>query len=196
MRVYRFDIVLQVNLYVEGNYSLEDFAEYIRKEAVVLRQESFGTELLHAVGYTYYSRAKQFLGKDELLGLTGFWHGVKERSHAVGSFFSVLKSATKAVSSARDIEAHANASAANGQGQPPPPEMLKAAEANMRDLMIKAVTMEVQSVIGDVCDRLLTGTTVGKPKELAKKRAAALKVIGSIYKSIDPPPPGESKNFF
>ncbi len=160
----------------------------------MLRKESLGTELLHAVGYTYDMRAKQYLGKDELLGLTSFWHGMRERGHAINSFFSTIKSASKAVSSARDIQAHADASG-SGQAQPPP-AMLKAAEANMRDLMIRAVSLEVQSVIGDVCDRLLIGSTAGKSKEIARKRAVALKIIGSIYKRIDPPPPGESNNFF
>ena len=158
-----------------------------------MRKESFGTELLHAVGYTYDTRAKQFLGKDELLGLTGVWHGLRERGHAINSFFSTLKSATKAVSSARDIQ-NATNTAPNTQ---PPPEMLKAAEANMRDLMIKAVTLEVQSVIGDVCDRLLIGSLVGRrEKGLGRKRAQALKIIGDIYKHIDPPPPSECNNFF
>lgn len=195
-------LLKKINLYVEGNYSAADFQEYIKKDAMILRKESLGTELLRAVGYTYEIRARQHLGKDELLGLTGFWHSVRERGHSISNVFSTVKAATKAISSAREIQEHSDKAAANGTGPvEPPPELVKEAGTNMKDLMIKAVTMEVQSVIGDVCDEVLETKHAPNLQPKAKKielkrRADALKIIGKVYSNIPPPPPGEGNDFF
>lgn len=194
-------LLKKINLYVEGNYSAADFQEYIRKDAMILRKESLGTELLHAVGYTYEIRARQHLGRDELLGLTGIWHSVRERGHSISNVFSTVKAASKAMNSARNIQ-EMNEKA--GGPVEPPPEMLKEVGSNMKDLMVKAVTMEVQSVIGDVCDEVLESSShssnhnvIPKAKKAElKKRAEALKIMGKVYSAVTPPPPGEGNNFF
>ena len=195
-------LLKKINLYSEGNYTAAEFAEYIKQEAFRLRKESLGTELLHAVGYTYEIRARQHLGRDEFLGLTGVWHSVRERGHSISNFFSTVKAASKAINSARNIQDMNDKATANGSGPvEPPPEMVKEAGTNMKDLLIKAVTIEVQSVIGDVCDEVLETNhapnlqTKAKKLDL-KKRAEALKIIGKVYCSIPAPPPGEGNDFF
>lgn len=167
-----------------------------------LRKESLGTELLHAVGYTYEIRARQHLGRDEFLGLTGVYHSIRERGHTVSNIFSTVKAASKAMNSARNIQELNDKSVANGSGPiEPSNEMVKEAGDNMKNLLIKAVTIEVQSVIGDVCDEILESAhapnlaTKAKKAEL-KKRAEALKIIGKIYSATPAPPPNESNNFF
>ena len=195
-------LLKKISLFSEGNYSAIEFQDYIKQEALRLRQESLGTELLHAVGFTYEIRARQLLGRDELLGLTGVWHSVRERGNSISNFFSTVKAASKAIHSARSIQEINDKSVINGNGPvEPPPEMIKEAGTNMRDLLIKAVTIEVQSVIGDVCDEVLESNyapnLVKKSKKIElKKRAEALKIIGKVYSSITPPPPGESNDFF
>lgn len=195
-------LLKKINLYSEGNYTQEEFSEYIKQEALRLRKESLGTELLHAVGYTYEIRARQHLGRDELLGLTGVWHSVRERGHSISNFFSTVKAASKAINSARNIQDINDKATANGTGPvEPPPEMVREAGTNMKDLLIKAVTIEVQSVIGDVCDVVLETNrapnlqTKAKKLEL-KKRAEALKIIGKVYCATPAPPPGEGNDFF
>lgn len=195
-------LLKKINLYSEGNYTAEEFAEYIKQEALRLRKESLGTELLHAVGYTYEIRARQHLGRDELLGLTGVWHSVRERGHSISNFFSTVKAASKAINSARNIQDMNDKATANGTGLvEPPPEMVREAGTNMKDLLIKAVTIEVQSVIGDVCDEVLETNRAPnlqtKAKKLdLKKRAEGLKIIGKVYCSTPAPPPGEGNDFF
>lgn len=192
----------KINLYTEGNFSVSEFQEYIKEEAMRLSKESLGTELLHAVGYTYEIRARQHLGRDELLGLTGFYHSIRERGHTVSNIFSTVKAATKAISSARNIQEMNDKSVANGTGPiEPSNQMVREAGDNMKNLLVKAVTIEVQSVIGEVCDEILE---MGRAPNLAakakkadlKKRAEALKIIGKIYSSTPAPPPQESNNFF
>lgn len=195
-------LLKKINLYSEGNYTAAEFQEYIKQEALRLRKESLGTELLHAVGYTYEIRARQHLGRDELLGLTGVWHSVREKGHSISNFFSTVKAASKAINSARNIQDMNDKATANGTGPvEPPPEMVREAGTNMKDLLIKAVTIEVQSVIGDVCDEVLETShapnlqSKTKKTEL-KKRAEALKIIGKVYCSTQPPPAGEGNDFF
>lgn len=194
-------LLKKINLYSEGNYTTEEFSEYIKQEALRLRKESLGTELLHAVGYTYEIRARQHLGRDELLGLTGVWHSVRERGHSISNFFSTVKAASKAINSARNIQDINDKATANGTGPvQPPPEMVREAGTNMKDLLIKAVTIEVQSVVGDVCSEVLETNHApnlqSKTKKLElKKRAEALKIIGKVYCSTLAPPPGEGNDF-
>ena len=61
-------LLKKITLYTEGNFTTAEFQEYIKEEAMRLRKESLGTELLHAVGYTYEIRARQHLGRDEFWG--------------------------------------------------------------------------------------------------------------------------------
>ncbi len=195
-------LLKKITLYTDGNFSAKEFEDYIREEATRLRTESLGTELLHAVGYTYEIRARRHLGRDELLGLTGVWHSVREKGHSISNFFSTVHAAGKAIHSARNIQEMSDKATANGSGPvEPPPHLVKEAGDNMRDLLVKAVTVEVQSVTGDVCDDILESAhapnLVSKAKKLElKKRAEALKIIGKVYCSTKAPPPGESNNFF
>ena len=96
---------------------------------------------------------------------------------------STVKAASKAMNSARNIQELNDKSVANGSGPiEPSNEMVKEAGDNMKNLLIKAVTIEVQSVIGDVCDEILESAhapnlaTKAKKAEL-KKRAEALKLL-------------------
>ena len=195
-------LIRKINLYTEGNFSVAEFEEYIREETMRLRKESLGTELLHAVGYTYEIRARQLLGRDEFLGLTGVYHSIRERGHTVSNFFSTVKAASKAINSAKSIQDMNDKAAGKGTAPiEPSNEMVKEAGDNMKNLLVKAVTIEVQSVIGDVCDEILETVhapnlaTKAKKADL-KKRAEALKIIGKIYSATPAPPPNESNNFF
>lgn len=51
-------------------------------EAEELRNESFGVELLHAVGFVYTSKAKQFVASNQSIwGVGGWLHGVQNKYH-------------------------------------------------------------------------------------------------------------------
>ena len=60
----------------------------------------------------------------------------------------------------------------------------------------KGSKMEVESVVRDVCDLLLSGQPLDAgdtavPKEVVKRRADALKTIGRIFESVQPDPEHE-----
>ena len=46
-------------LHSEGNFGKDDLVAYAREEANRLKEESFGPELLQAIGYTYAIRGRQ-----------------------------------------------------------------------------------------------------------------------------------------
>lgn len=52
----------------ENAYSDREFAEYARQEAEALSRQSFGPELLVAIGYMYVQQAKQFLTQFKTFG--------------------------------------------------------------------------------------------------------------------------------
>ena len=47
-----------------------------------LKKESYGVELLHAIGFVYASKAKQFLASNQtLFGVGGWLHNVQGKYH-------------------------------------------------------------------------------------------------------------------
>lgn len=61
---------------------VNSFRTICQIEAEELRNESFGVELLHAVGFVYSSKAKHFLATSQSLwGVGGWLHGVQNRYH-------------------------------------------------------------------------------------------------------------------
>ncbi|KAG5460322.1 MAG: X-domain of DnaJ-containing-domain-containing protein, partial [Olpidium bornovanus] len=65
----------------------------IRAEAEELKSESYGVELLHSIGYTYSSKARQYLGKDVAFGVPKFFQQVREKGHIISETVSTLRSA-------------------------------------------------------------------------------------------------------
>jgi len=46
----------------------------------------------------------------------------------------------------------------------------------------KGSKLEVESVLREVCDRVLSDPTV--PKSTLRRRAEALKIVGSVYENV------------
>ncbi|KAI9275825.1 X-domain of DnaJ-containing-domain-containing protein [Phascolomyces articulosus] len=85
----------KVDLYVKGERdpeSVKSFEDQIKMEAEKLKNESYGLELLHAIGGVYSSKAKHFLG---LKGgeMPSIFHNVKQKRHIMKELWSTVKSA-------------------------------------------------------------------------------------------------------
>jgi hypothetical protein len=86
----------RLSIYADGPCdaaATKAFEDQIRVEAEDLKAESYGVELLHAIGFTYTLKAKQFLGKNEMLGLGSWFHGVREKGHILSETVSTLRAA-------------------------------------------------------------------------------------------------------
>lgn len=147
-------------LLTDGLYAEHEFEEYIQRESDILYKESFGPQLLQTVGYMYAIKAKQYLGRTSFLGLAGFYHSMRETGH-------VISNAARVVSSARAAQRQVDQT-----GE------LDAEMAS--ETILKLGSLDVELVVGKVCERVLNDTTLSKDK--LRGRARALKMIGDIYK--------------
>lgn len=163
-------------LYTGGLYTPDEFAEHCRKEAVNLSRESFGPELLRSVGYVYGMRAKQHLGKSSFLGLPSLYHSIKEKGHIVSHVFSTVSAARDVYSDVQRQQAASNGNRTSDGGA------VELDEQRVRNMVWQAASLEVESVLREVCDAVLSNAD----RMLLRKRATALKIIGDAYRHYSP----------
>ena len=166
-------LIKKISLYTDGLYSLEEFKEYIGKEARNLYNESYGPQLLYSVGYIYAIKAKQYLGKDKFLGIAGFLHTVREKGHLVGTMAG-------AISTAHQVQKEQEA-----RERSPGGEVSEAEQERIFEVIWRITSLDIKVVLGRVCETVLEGgggVIVGK--DVGRRRATALKAIGDIYKSV------------
>ena len=172
-------------LYTEGHYTEGEFAEYCSKEASNLRQESFGPELLKSVGYVYSMRAKQFLGKSSFLGLSSVYHSIKEKGHIVSQVYSTISAAHDMYADVQrqqrqQVHEHDAGSATTRPHQSfeGGRETVELDVEKLKKVIWQAASLDVESVLRDVCDAVLCNTD----KVHLRRRAEALKILGDAYK--------------
>ncbi|KAJ4488950.1 X-domain of DnaJ-containing-domain-containing protein [Lentinula edodes] len=156
-------------------------------EAEELSHESYGPELLQAIGFVYVSKAKQFLATNQtFLGVGGWLHNVQGKYHVFSETVSTLRSALELKSVFDQIQA------AEKAGNLSPEERQKleeqAAEKGLQALF-KGAKLEIDSVLREVCDRILlleaedpSSSSIGREK--AVLRAAALQILGEAYMGV------------
>lgn len=178
-------------LYVDGLYSEAEFREYCGKEAANLRKESYGLELLQTVGYVYTNKAKQFLGKDEFLGLASLYHQVKEKGHIVSGLFSTISAYSDlARDQKQKQQQQQQLQQKSSPDSPKDDDVLNddksVDEAKVFALVWKMSALEVESVLREVCEMLLVLNTDGSTRLVLQKRAQALKILGDAYRKVQP----------
>ncbi|KAG6381661.1 X-domain of DnaJ-containing-domain-containing protein [Boletus reticuloceps] len=80
------------------------FQEKVKLEAEDLKLESFGVELLHAIGTVYSVKATSFLKSKKFLGLGGFWSRIKEKGSVAKDAWGVIGSALSVQSLMQEME--------------------------------------------------------------------------------------------
>ncbi|KIK69487.1 hypothetical protein GYMLUDRAFT_35551 [Collybiopsis luxurians FD-317 M1] len=146
-------------------------------EAEELSHESYGPELLQAIGFVYTSKAKHFLATNQtFLGVGGWLHNVQGKYHVFSETVSTLRAAIELKAVFDQIQA------AEKAGNLSPEERKKleeqAAEKGLQALF-KGAKLEIDSILREVCDRLLEDPNVSKEK--AVLRAVALQMLGEAY---------------
>ncbi|KAJ4490986.1 X-domain of DnaJ-containing-domain-containing protein [Lentinula aciculospora] len=161
--------------------------EICELEAEDLSHESYGPELLQAIGFVYVSKSKHFLATNQtFLGVGGWLHNVQGKYHVFSETVSTLRAAIELKAVFDQIQA------AEKAGNLSPAERQKleeqAAEKGLQALF-KGAKLEIDSILREVCDRLLEDPNVGREK--AVLRAAALQMLGEAYGSV-----GSARNQF
>ncbi|KAG0250281.1 hypothetical protein BG011_008508 [Mortierella polycephala] len=175
------NLVHKLSIYTDGpcDYNAAvAYQEMVRLEAEELKAESYGVELLHAIGFTYTLKAKQYLGKSEMLGLGSWFHGVREKGHILSETVSTLRAAMDLQQSFTQLQ-----EAEKEEMDEVAKKALEEAAASkgLRALW-KGSKLEVEGVLRDVCDKVLGDPDV--PKATLLRRASALKIIGAIFEGV------------
>ncbi|KAG5641111.1 hypothetical protein DXG03_005974 [Asterophora parasitica] len=146
-------------------------------EAEELKRESYGLELLHAVGFVYTAKAKHFLATNQtLFGVGGWLHNVQGKYHVFSETVSTLRSAIELKAVFDQIQAAEKAGNLNPEEKKKLEE--QAAEKGLQALF-KGTKLEIESVLRETCDRVLEDPNITREK--AQLRAVALQILGEAF---------------
>ncbi|KAJ7091358.1 X-domain of DnaJ-containing-domain-containing protein [Mycena belliarum] len=159
----------------------QKFEASMKREADDLKLESFGVELLHAIGNVYMMKASSFMKSKKFLGIPGFFSRLKEKSDLVKDVFGVIGSAL----SVRDLMIEMEKQQAKGElGE----EELRALEMDVTGKIMLAswrgARLEVVQVLRGVVDNVLKDPEVSDV--VLYNRAKGLLITGAIFKSTVP----------
>jgi len=164
-----------------GDPETDAWEARMRREADDLKLESFGIELLHAIGTVYVTKASSFLKSRKFWGIPGFWSRLKEKGAVAKDAWGVIGSALSVQQVMQDIER------AQLKGDTSEEE-LKALEIDVTGKIMLAswrgTRFEVVQVLREVVDNVLKDH--GATDQELYNRARGLLLLGAIFKSTVP----------
>ncbi|CAK7241288.1 MAG: DnaJ-like protein [Sporothrix thermara] len=153
------------------------FQEKIRLEVEELKMESFGLDILHAIGQTYVSKATALLRSQKMFGIGGFFSRMRDKGTLVKDTWNTISSAIDAQQTMEEM-----ARMEERGGEDWTDEKRGEYERRVTGKILTAAwrgsKFEIQSVLRDVCDALLHDKKVPLAKRL--QRAEALVLIGDV----------------
>jgi len=154
------------------------FQEKTRLEVENLKMESFGLDILHAIGATYMSKATALLKSQKFLGIGGFFSRLKDKGTLAKETWNTISSAIDAQMTMEEM-----AKMEEKGGEDWTDERRVEYERRVTGKILNAAwrgsKFEIQSVLRDVCDEILYDKKVPMAKRL--ERAQALIISGEIY---------------
>src|SRR5579862_7231085 len=174
----RISILTEMN---DGPESTRAFKEKMKLEVENLKMESFGLEILHAVGTTYVQKATSFLKSQKFLGISGFFSRLKDKGTLAKETWNTISSALDAQMTIEEM-----AKLEEKGGEDWTDERRQEYERRVTGKILTAAwrgsKFEIQSVLRDVCDEILYDKKVSVSKRL--ERAQALLISGDIYAKV------------
>ncbi|EGF82589.1 hypothetical protein BATDEDRAFT_4191, partial [Batrachochytrium dendrobatidis JAM81] len=193
------NLVAKLSLYTDAlaNESLDTFRALSTIEAQQLALESYGPELLRAIGFTYVLKADQWIAKIAAEdGGAVLWHrvwglgsrvsgAIKEKTHILNETVGTFRTALDLQSKFTKLQEMDKKTKKTGEGGEKTEQELRTQleyEAATKGLeaLWRGSKLEVESVLRDVCDDAL-GDAPGVSTELRKRRADALRILGQVY---------------
>lgn len=157
------------------------FQEKTRLEVENLKMESFGLEILHAVGTTYLQKSTSFLKSQKFLGISGFFSRLKDKGTLAKETWNTISTAIDAQLTMEEM-----AKLEEKGGEDWTDEKKAEYERKVTGKILAAAwrgsKFEIQSVLREVCDRVLNDKTVRMEKRV--ERAHALVLCGTIYQKV------------
>ncbi|KAF8583662.1 DnaJ-domain-containing protein [Ramaria rubella] len=164
-------------------------------DAEQLKHESYGVELLHTIGFVYASKARHHLATNQtFLGVGGWLHNVQGKYHVFSETMSTIRAAVELKQTFDQI------ATAEKSGSLSPEEKRKleesAAEKGIQALF-KGAKLEIESILRETCERVLSPGTVPSPqspsspphhapvsREKLHLRAVALQIMGEAFMAV------------
>ncbi|RWA04741.1 hypothetical protein EKO27_g10364 [Xylaria grammica] len=153
------------------------FQEKTTLEVENLKMESFGLDILHAIGTVYLSKATALLKSQKFLGIGGFFSRVKDK----GTFFKeTWNTISSAIDAQQTMEEMARMEEAGGDDWTDEKKMEyeRKVTGKILNAAWRGSKYEIQGVLREVCDSVLHDKKVHLNKRL--ERAQALVLIGDI----------------
>ncbi|KAK0610559.1 X-domain of DnaJ-containing-domain-containing protein [Bombardia bombarda] len=153
------------------------FQEKTRLEVEDLKMESFGLDILHAIGATYVSKATALLRSQKFFGVGGFFSRMKDKGTLVKDTWNTISSA---IDAQRSMEEMALMEQLGGEEWTDEKkiEYERRVTGKILTAAWRGSRFEIQSVLRDVCDAVLGDKKVQLSKRL--ERAQALILVGEI----------------
>lgn len=164
----------------KGDDVTKAFTEKTRLEVENLKMESFGLEILHAVGLTYMQKASSFLKSQKFLGISGFFSRLKDKGTLAKDTWNTISTA---IDAQLTMEEMAKMEERGGEDwtDEKKAEYERRVTGKILAAAWKGSRFEIQSVLRDVCDKVLNDKSVKMEKRL--ERAQALVISGTVYQN-------------
>jgi hypothetical protein len=157
------------------------FQEKTALEVENLKMESFGLDILHAIGAVYLSKATALLKSQKFLGISGFFSRVKDK----GTFFKeTWNTISSAIDAQQTMEEMARMEEAGGEDWTDEKKMEyeRKVTGKILNAAWRGSKYEIQGVLREVCDSVLYDKKVPLNKRL--ERAHALVLIADILSKV------------
>ncbi|KAK4187458.1 DnaJ-like protein 1 [Podospora australis] len=153
------------------------FQEKTRLEVEELKMESFGIDILHAIGATYMSKGMTLLRSQKFFGMGGFFSKMKDKGTLVKDTWNTISSA---IDAQQTMEEMARLELQGGEEWTDEKrgEYERRVTGKILTAAWRGSKFEIQSVLREVCDSVLNDKKVPHAKRL--ERAQALVYIGEI----------------
>lgn len=184
-------LVRRISVWTESDKGADvtaSFKEQMKLEVENLKMESFGLEILHAIGQVYTSKGTNFLKSQKFLGIGGFFGRLKDKGQLAKETWGTISTAIDAQMS---MEAMAKAEEAGGEEwtDEKKAEYEKLVTGKILAAAWRGSKFEIQSVLRDVCDKVLGDKTVKLEKRI--ERAQAIVIIGELFAKAERDPEEE-----
>lgn len=182
-------LVDRISVWTETDKGLDvthAFEEKIRHEVENLKMESFGLEILHAIGTTYIQKATSFLKSQKFLGISGFFSRLKDKGTLAKETWGTISTAIDAQVTMEEM-AKMEEKGGEDWTDEKKAEYEKKVTGKILAAAWRGSKFEIQSVLRDVCDDVLGDKRLPIKKRV--ERAHALVIAGNIYQKVCSPLP-------
>ncbi|PSN69892.1 DnaJ-domain-containing protein [Corynespora cassiicola Philippines] len=164
------------------------FKEKTQLEIENLKMESFGLEIMHAIGATYLQKATSFIKSQKFLGISGFFSRVKDKGTLVKETWNTMSAA---IDAQLTMEEMAKLEEKGGEDwtDEKKAEYEKKVTGKILAAAWRGSKFEIQSVLRDVCDQVLNDKKVKLEKRV--ERAHALVIVGEMFQKAERDPEEE-----